>query len=163
MISEKVVKAMNEQVNMEYASAYIYLNMSIEMDRQGLKGYARWLFVQYEEEMEHAEKFIEFLQSRGATATLKDIKISKLAAKTPQEVAKAAYAHEMKVSASIDSIYDVSVKEGDHASASFLKWFIDEQVEEEENTRDIVDLLEMAENDKAAMMAADRSLGKRIE
>jgi len=161
MISEKVVKAMSEQVNMEYASAYIYLGMSVEMDSQNLKGYAKWLFIQYKEELKHAEKFIAFLQSRAAEPVLTEIAAPKLVGKTPLDIAKAAYAHEMKVSASIDKIFDLSVKEADHASSSFLKWFIDEQVEEELNTRDIMNLFEAAGKDKAILFEIDKLLGKR--
>lgn len=163
MISEKVVKAINEQINMEYASAYIYLNMSIEMDNQAFRGYAKWLFAQYEEELEHAEKFLGFLQTRGAVPVLKDIKVPALEAKTPLDVAKAAYAHEMKVSASIDRIAELASKEGDRASNAFLMWFINEQVEEEESTRDIVDMFEFAGDDKAVLFEIDRRLGEREE
>jgi len=163
MISDKVVKAMNEQINMEYASAYIYLGMSLEMDIKGFKGYSSWLFIQYGEEIKHAEKFIDFIQRRGFKPTLTDISAPKSAANTPLEVAKVAYAHEMKVSASIDKIYELAVKESDYASASFLKWFIDEQVEEEENTRNIVDMFETAGNDIDAMFQIDKFLSKREE
>jgi ferritin len=161
MISDKVVKTISEQINMEYASAYIYLDMSTAMDHQGFKGYAKWLFIQYKEELKHAEKFIDFLQRRGTEPVLTDIAAPKLTAKAPLEIAKAAYAHEMKVSASIDKIYDLAVKEGDHASASFLKWYIDEQVEEEENTRNIVDMFTIAGSDTLSKFEIDKLLGKR--
>jgi len=161
MISEKVVKAINDQINMEYYSAFLYLGMSNEMDGKGYRGYANWLFVQYKEEMEHAEKFMDFLKRRGQEPTLATINAPGKVPTTPLDVAKAAYEHEMKVSASIDRIYELAVKEADHASASFLKWFIDEQVEEEENTRNIIDMFEGAGKDVSAIFAIDHHLGKR--
>ncbi|NCA73568.1 MAG: ferritin [Gammaproteobacteria bacterium] len=161
MISEKVVKAVNDQINMEYYSAFLYLGMSNEMDAKGYRGYGKWLFLQYKEEMEHAEKFIGFLQTRGAEPVLSTINAPGKVPSVPLDVAKAAYEHEMKVSASIDKIYELANKEGDHASASFLKWFIDEQVEEEENTRNIIDMFGAAGKDVNALFAIDHHLGKR--
>ena len=161
MISEKVVKAIDDQINMEYYSAFLYLAMSNEMDAKGFRGYARWLFLQYQEEIEHAEKFIAFVQRRGAEPSLKAIDAPGKVPTAPLGVAEAAFGHEVKVSESIDRIYALATKEEDYATVSFLKWFIDEQVEEEENTRDIVDLFKLAGNSFGALMAIDSKLGSR--
>ncbi len=161
MISEKVVKAIDDQINMEYYSAFLYLAMSNEMDAKGFRGYARWLFLQYQEEIEHAEKFIAFVQRRGAEPSLKAIDAPGKVPTAPLGVAEAAFGHEVKVSESIDRIYALATKEEDYATVSFLKWFIDEQVEEEENTRDIVDLFKLAGNSSGALMAMDSKLGSR--
>ena len=161
MISEKVVKAIDDQINMEYYSAFLYLAMSNEMDAKGFRGYARWLFLQYQEEIEHAEKFIAFVQRRGAEPSLKAIDAPGKVPTAPLGVAEAAFGHEVKVSESIDRIYALATKEEDYATVSFLKWFIDEQVEEEENTRDIVDLFKLAGNSFGALMAMDSKLGSR--
>ncbi len=161
MISEKVVKAIDDQINMEYYSAFLYLAMSNEMDGKGFRGYARWLFLQYQEEIDHAEKFIAFVQRRGAEPTLKAIEAPGNVPTTLLGTAEAAFGHEVKVSESIDKIYALANKEEDYATVSFLKWFIDEQVEEEENTRDIVDMLKLAGNSPGALMAMDNKLGSR--
>ena len=161
MISEKVVKAIDDQINMEYYSAFLYLAMSNQMDSKGFRGYARWLFLQYQEELAHAEKFITFVQRRGAEPTLKAIEAPGKVPTAPLATAEAAFGHEVKVSESIDKIYALANKEEDYATVSFLKWFIDEQVEEEENTRDIVDQFKAAGNSSGALMAMDHKLGSR--
>ncbi len=161
MISEKVVKAIDDQINMEYYSAFLYLAMSNEMDAKGFRGYARWLFLQYQEEIDHAEKFIAFVQRRGAAPTLRTIDAPGKVPSAPVAIAEAAFGHEVKVSQSIDRIYALANKEEDYATVSFLKWFIDEQVEEEENTRDIVDMFKLAGNSSGALMAMDSKLGSR--
>lgn len=144
MISKKVAEAINDQINMEYYSAFLYLDMSSSMDDKGFRGYASWLFLQYKEELEHAEKFIAYLQSRGEQPNLMKIDAPEEVPNVPLIVAEAAYGHEVKVSRSIDKIYALACKEQDFATASFLKWFIDEQVEEEETTSEIVDLFKLA-------------------
>lgn len=161
MISEKVVKAIDDQINMEYYSAFLYLAMSNEMDAKGFRGYAHWLFLQYQEEIDHAEKFIAFVQRRGAEPTLKAIDAPGKVPTAPVAVAEAAFGHEVKVSKSIDMIYALANKEEDYATVSFLKWFIDEQVEEEENTRDIVEMFKLAGNSSGALTATDNKLGSR--
>ena len=163
MISEKVVKAIDDQINMEYYSAFLYLAMSNEMDAKGFRGYARWLFLQYQEEIEHAEKFIAFVQRRGAEPSLKAIDAPGKVPTAPLGVAEAAFGHEVKVSESIDRIYALATKEEDYATVSFLKWFIDEQVEEESSASDVIWMLEMSAGSKGALFMADRQLGKRKE
>lgn len=161
MISKKLAEAINDQINMEYYSAFLYLDMSSSMDAKGFRGYAYWLFLQYKEELEHAEKFIAYLQSRGEKPVLMKIDAPEKVPEVPLVVAEAAYGHEVKVSRSIDKIYAMACKEQDFATASFLKWFIDEQVEEEESTSEIVDLFKLAGEGAGALFAIDHKLGSR--
>ncbi|HKM09062.1 MAG TPA: ferritin [Candidatus Methanomethylophilaceae archaeon] len=161
MISKKVAEAINDQINMEYYSAFLYLDMSSSMDDKGFRGYASWLFLQYKEELEHAEKFIAYLQSRGEQPNLMKIDAPEEVPNVPLIVAEAAYGHEVKVSRSIDKIYALACKEQDFATASFLKWFIDEQVEEEETTSEIVDLFKLAGEGVGALFSIDQKLGSR--
>jgi len=161
LISKKVAEAINDQINMEYYSAFLYLDMSSSMDDKGFRGYASWLFLQYKEELEHAEKFIAYLQSRGEQPNLMKIDAPEEVPNVPLIVAEAAYGHEVKVSRSIDKIYALACKEQDFATASFLKWFIDEQVEEEETTSEIVDLFKLAGEGVGALFSIDQKLGSR--
>ena len=154
-------EAINDQINMEYYSAFLYLDMSSSMDDKGFRGYASWLFLQYKEELEHAEKFIAYLQSRGEQPNLMKIDAPEEVPNVPLIVAEAAYGHEVKVSRSIDKIYALACKEQDFATASFLKWFIDEQVEEEETTSEIVDLFKLAGEGVGALFSIDQKRGSR--
>ena len=161
MISKKVAEAINDQINMEYYSAFLYLDMSSSMDDKGFRGYASWLFLQYKEELEHAEKFIAYLQSRGEQPNLTKIDAPEEVPNVPLIVAEAAYGHEVKVSRSIDKIYALACKEQDFATASFLKWFIDEQVEEEENDTTILAQLGLIGDDTNGLLMLDKELGAR--
>ncbi len=161
-MSKKVVAALNEQINLEMESAYIYLALSLEMADKKLNGYAQWLRDHYEEEMTHAFKMIEYLQDRDAKVELATIKIEKSEVKSGLEAAKKVLAHEQIVTKKINKLYGLAMEEEDFATREFLGWFVTEQVEEEKVAREIIDLFEMADDSKSAMLYVDAKIAALI-
>ena len=161
MISPKMAAAINAQITREFYSAYLYLAMANDAMDKGFKGVANWFTVQFKEEQEHALKFSNYLQEQGAKVTL--AAIEKPAATWADVVAmfKEAQAHEQKVTAWINELVDVAVSEKDYATQNTLKWFVDEQVEEEANLTDVLWTLDMCGGSKGALYMADKKLGKR--
>lgn len=161
MISPKMAAAINAQITREFYSAYLYLAMANDATDKGFKGVANWFTVQFKEEQEHALKFSNYLQEQGAKVTL--AAIEKPAATWADVVAmfKDAQAHEQKVTAWINELVDVAVSEKDYATQNTLKWFVDEQVEEEANLVDVLWTLDMCGGSKGALYMADKKLGKR--
>lgn len=160
-MNQEVLDALNEQINFELYSGYIYLNLSILMERENYKGYAMWLSNHYKEELQHAEQFIEFIQKRDATPKLMDIEMKAFDVKEPLEVAKIILEHEKKVTERIYKIHDVAKKNNDYASEIFMHQFINEQIEEEELALDIVDSFTLANDNIAAKITIDRELGNK--
>ncbi|MDV0444781.1 Bacterial non-heme ferritin [Methanimicrococcus sp. At1] len=161
MIKKPVLKLLNEQINKEFYAAYLYLGMSSKCTEMSRDGFAQWLRVQAEEEIEHAMKIYDFLHESGENVDLLPIDKPALKGKTLLDFFKQAYEHEQLVTASINNIMDVAVKEKDYASQVFLQWFVTEQVEEEDQTSKIVADLTFAKNDAAAILAIEKKLGKR--
>ncbi|OIO02724.1 MAG: ferritin [Elusimicrobia bacterium CG_4_10_14_0_2_um_filter_56_8] len=161
-ISKKVEEAINKQINAEIYSAYLYLGMSARFTELNLKGMANWLYVQAQEEMTHAMKFYRFNLERGGHAKLPAIEGVRDDWKTPLEMFEAAYEHEQKVSAMINNIVDIALAERDHASASMLTWFVDEQVEEEANASEIADKLKLIGESKEGLFMLDKELSTRV-
>ena len=161
MISAKMAAAINTQITREFYSAYLYLAMANDAMDKGFKGVANWFTVQFKEEQAHALKFSNYLQEQGAKVTL--AAIEKPAATWADVVAmfKDAQAHEQKVTAWINELVDVAVSEKDYATQNTLKWFVDEQVEEEANLVDVLWTLDMCGGSKGALYMADKKLGKR--
>ena len=163
MLKEKVLKAINEQINKEYYSAFLYLSMSAWLQGKGFPGFANWMYIQYQEEMTHGNKFFKYVHDRGSQVVLKAIAQVETDFENVTSVFEKALEHEQFVTASISKIMDVAVAESDYATQSFLKWFIDEQVEEEKNVNDILAQLEYVKEDSAAILMLDRALGARKE
>lgn len=161
MISPKMAAAINAQITREFYSAYLYLAMANDAMDKGFKGVANWFTVQFKEEQAHALKFSNYLQEQGAKVTL--AAIEKPAATWADVLAmfKDAQAHEQKVTAWINELVDVAVSEKDYATQNALKWFVDEQVEEEANLADVLWTLDMCGGSKGALYMADKKLGKR--
>lgn len=132
-LSEKLLKALVAQVNMEFASGYLYRSMSHDMKNLALNGYAKWLDKQYEEERTHALKLIGYIEDRDGVVDFTDIAGVKKHYSNPLDVAKDSLAHEEAVSASIRSIFKLAREEGDLETEVFLQWYLTEQVEEEVN------------------------------
>lgn len=135
-LSKKLLKALVEQVNMEFASGYLYRSMSHDMKNLALNGYAKWLDKQYEEEREHALKLIAYIEDRDGTVDFLPIEGVKKHYDNPLDVAKDSLAHEEAVSASIRSLVKLAREEGDLETEIFLQWYVTEQIEEEVNARD---------------------------
>lgn len=161
MISAKVQKAINDQINAEIWSGYMYLSMSAYFETKGLKGFAKWMRLQWEEELGHALKFFDYVNERGGSVELKAIDKVPTMWSSPLEAMKETYNHEQKVTSLIYNIMELAIEEKDFATQSFLKWFVDEQVEEEANASDICTRLEMVADNINGILAIDKELGKR--
>ena len=160
-ISDAMVAAINDQIKAEFDSAYIYLAMSAYFEDSGLEGMAHWMKKQYKEEVEHAEKFIDYLYERGARVIIPEIAKAKESYADALDAFKTAYAHEQYVTSRIYKLVDLATSEKDYATLSMLKWYVDEQMEEEDNTGGIVSKLEFLGSDKHGTYIVDRELAAR--
>jgi len=145
MISEKIAKRLNEQVNHEFFSSWAYRAMAYWLDNAGYKGFAEWFFAQATEEEGHAVRIATYLSDQGAVVTLGSIAEPKTEYKSVQEIIEAALAHEKKVTQQVHEIADMAVAENDHATRKFIDWKIEEQVEEVSTLSDILDWVKMAQ------------------
>ena len=161
-INKKIEDAINNQINAELYSAYLYLGMSSRCTEMNLKGMANWLYVQAQEEMTHAMKFYRFVLDRGGHTVFPAIENVRDNWKSPLEMFEAAYEHEKKVSAMINNIMDIAIAERDHATASMLNWFVDEQVEEEANSLEIAEKLKLIGDSKDGLLMLDKELSTRV-
>ena len=161
MISKTMQDVINEQINKELFSAYLYLSMSAHFETKNLGGFAKWLRVQAKEEQEHAMKFFDHLLERGGTVVLKALKTPAAEWKSNLEAFKEVLAHEEMISASINNLYEIALKEKDYPAQVMLQWFINEQVEEEKNANDILAQLGMIDAHGTAVLMLDKALGKR--
>ncbi len=161
MISEKMEKALNEQINEEMYSAYLYLAMSAWFESQNLPGFAAWMKVQMREENVHALKLFDFLHERRGRAVLKAIKEPGKDWKSPLAAFEAASEHEQHITGCINKLMNLAVAEKDHATAGLLQWFVKEQVEEEAAADRIVQMLKMAANAPGTLLMLDHAMGER--
>jgi ferritin len=162
MISKKMEEALNEQVNAELYSAYLYLSIESYFKSLNLNGFANWMRVQTQEEVMHAMKIYDFVNERGGRVILKAIEGPPTEWDSPLAVFEAVYVHEQKVTGLINDLVDLAIKEKDHATNSFLQWFVNEQVEEESSADEVVQQLKMMENAPGGMFMLDRELGQRV-
>ena len=160
-ISKKMEIAINKQIAAEFFSAYLYLAMSGWFESENWKGCAHWMTKQANEEVAHAMKFFHFIVSRGGTVELSAIPKPKDVWKHPLDAFSDAYAHEIEVTEMINGLVNTAKKEGDTATGSFLNWYVDEQVEEEEHAAEIVASLEKISESKNGLFMLDHQLGKR--
>lgn len=162
MISEKLQNAINSQIQAEMYSANLYLSMSGYCMTKGLKGFANWLRVQYQEETMHALKFVDYLLSRGGRLELKSIDAVPAEFGKPVEVFEKIVAHEEHVTRLINGLYEVAVAEKDVAAQIFLQWFVTEQVEEEASAGEVYEQLTMIGDQKSELFYLDKELATRI-
>lgn len=161
MLSERLHKAINAQVNAELWSAYLYLAMSMDAESKGYKGVANWFYVQFREEQDHARIFMNYLNSRDAKVELLPIDPVPSSWDSILDMFIQTLEHEKKVTALIADLQDIAVQDKDHASVSRLNWFIDEQVEEEETARDLINTFEAVDGNKYGMYMVDKELAAR--
>ncbi len=161
MISQKMQDALNEQINKEFFSAYLYLSMSAYFDSKNLAGMSQWMKLQSEEEYQHALKFYDFVLRVGGKVKLSAIDAPKTSWDSAQQVFEESLAHEQFISKSIHTLMDLAIEESDHPTKSFLQWFVDEQVEEEDNVQQIVDNFNLIGDSKGGLFMLDRELGSR--
>jgi len=161
MIEKTMQDAMNEQINKELFSSYLYLSMSAYFEDKNLSGFAHWMRLQAGEERGHAMKFYDFVLERGGRVVLKAIDGPKTEWSSSLEVAEEVAAHEANITASINTLYELALKEKDYPAQIMLQWFISEQVEEEKNAAEIVANLKLIDARGTAMLMLDKQLGKR--
>lgn len=161
MISKKMQEAINAQINAEMWSAYLYLAMSMDAADKGLKGVAHWFRKQYEEEMEHAFKFVGYLNDQMARVELKPIAEVPTKWACPKTMFEETLKHEKKVTGLINDLYALAVKEKDYATTIFMQWYVTEQIEEEADAQEIIDALELIGKDTAAFYMFDKKLASR--
>jgi ferritin len=161
MLKKAMQDAMNEQINKELFSSYLYLSMASYFEDKNLLGFANWMRVQADEERAHAMKFYDFILERGGRALLKAIDAPKTDWNSNLEVAEEVAAHEAMVTESINDLYELALKEKDYPSQVLLQWFVTEQVEEENNAAQIVADLKLVEERGTAVLMLDKELAKR--
>ena len=160
-MKDRVQMEINQQINEELFSAYIYLAMAAHFETMNLEGFAGWMRLQAQEELGHAMRLFDHLTRRGGRVALKAVAEPPMDFGSPLEVFQKALAHEQHITGCIHGLYKVALEEGDYPAQSELQWFIDEQVEEEENTGRVVEQLKMAGDNKVALLMMDRELGQR--
>jgi len=161
MITKALQDAINEQINSELYSAYLYLSMSAHFQAENLPGFAHWMRVQYKEETTHAMKLFDYIYERGGCVLLGKIEQPPSKFKSALEIFKQVLAHEEKITKAINKLYELALKEKDYPTQIMLQWFIKEQVEEEKNDNDVIAQLEMIGDAPAAMVMLDRQMGAR--
>lgn len=162
MLNQKIEEALNAQINAEMWSAYLYLSMAAYCHSQGNPGMGKWFEVQFQEEQDHAKIFFNYVISRGGNVVLKPIEAVPTAWNTILEVFESTLEHEQKVTALINNLFAITTAENDYATQSMLKWFIDEQVEEEETAQNIIDNLKMIKDNGYGLYMLDKELGARV-
>ena len=161
MISKKLAKALNDQINAELWSGYLYLSMSQDIYAKGFKGIAHWYKVQFLEEQAHAAIMINYLHSQGARVILAPIAKVQTEWKSVLAAFEDTLKHEQKVTALINNLCDIADEDKDRAAQNFLAWFVDEQVEEEENARDLIAQCKMIGDNMNGMLMLDKELAVR--
>ncbi len=161
MLKETVQDALNDQINAELYSAYLYLSMEAYFESIDLKGFANWMRAQAQEEMVHAAKIFDFVNERSGRVSLKPIEGPPSEWSSPLEVFKAAYDHECHVTELINKLVDLAREQSDHATYNFLQWFVAEQVEEEASTDEVVQQLKLVGDQGHGLFMIDRELAQR--
>ena len=162
MVKEKVQKALNYQLNRELYSSYLYLSMSAYFESTNLKGFANWMRIQAEEELMHAMKFYDYLTQRGGRITLSSIEAPPSEWDSALKTFEHVYTHEQKVTGLINNLVNLAIAEQDHATNSFLQWFVTEQVEEEASASGVVEKLKLVGDDAGGLFMLDNELGQRV-
>ncbi|MCX4330966.1 MAG: ferritin [Muribaculaceae bacterium] len=163
MLSQKIQDALNEQINAELWSAYLYLSMGMYCEEKGLPGVANWFRIQFKEEQAHAEIFMNYILRRGGRVLLKAIDAVPVDGwETPTDIFRATLEHEQKVTAMINNLYAMAESEHDYATRDQLSWFVNEQVEEEENAQNLINKFKMIGTDGPGLYTLDRELAARI-
>jgi ferritin len=161
MLSEKLHAALNEQINAELWSAYLYLSMSMDAEAKGLKGVANWFYVQWLEEQDHARILMNYINSRDGKVCLKPIEPVRTEWDSVLEMFQETLKHEKVVTGLINNLAAIAAEDRDFASSNMLVWFVDEQVEEEASARDMIFAAESVEGDKYGMYQLDKELAAR--
>lgn len=161
MLNKKIEEALNAQINAEMWSAYLYLSMAAFCHANGTPGMGHWFEVQFQEEQDHAKILFNYVIQRNGKVDLKAIKEVPTTWESVLDVFESTLKHEQTVTALINNLFALTTQENDYATQSMLKWFIDEQVEEEENATNIIDNLKMIKDNGYGLYMLDKELGAR--
>ncbi len=162
MLGKKMEDALNDQINAEFYSAYLYLAMNAYFESVNLGGFANWMRIQTQEEVSHAMKIYDFVNERGGRAVLKAVDEPIKEWDSPLAAFEAAYDHERMISDRINKLVSLAIKEDDHATNAFLQWFVSEQVEEEKSADDVVQKLKLMGEAPGALYMLDQEMGQRV-
>jgi ferritin len=162
MVSEKMYEALINQLNAELYSAYLYLSMAAHFQAVNLSGFANWMRVQAQEELLHAMKFYDFINSRGSRVRLLPVEAPPAEWKTPLAAFENVFRHEQKVTGLINDLVNLAVEDRDHATHNFLQWFVTEQVEEESSANEVVQKLKLIGDSAGSLFMLDQELGQRV-
>ncbi|MFK5923170.1 MAG: ferritin [Verrucomicrobiota bacterium] len=160
-LDSKLQSLLNEQINHEMSSSYVYLAMSSWFEETPYSGFAQWMYTQSLEETDHAMKFYHFLVDRNAQVSLMSIAQPDASYSSALDVFKASFEQEQKVTVQIHHLYSVAEETRDHETKNFLNWFLDEQVEEEKNVRDMIDRLELIGDNPVGLLQLDQEAARR--
>jgi ferritin len=163
MISKSVTQAINEQINRELFSSYLYKSMALHAESESLIGTSKWMAVQEGEERSHAEKFMKYLLDQGERVTLGAIAQPQTEFGGLKDIFEKTLEHEKLITASIKALADLAAKENDYATSIFLQWFITEQVEEEKNASEVLAKLKLIGGSTGSLYMLDKELGKRAQ
>ncbi|MDI6766818.1 MAG: ferritin [Bacteroidota bacterium] len=161
MLNKTIQDAINEQINQELYSSYLYLAMAAHFDAENLPGFAHWMKLQADEERSHAMKFYNYIYDRGGSVIFKAIPQPPSKFKKPLDIFKQVLEHEQKITKLINKLYELAIKEKDYPTEMMLHWFINEQVEEEKNDNEIINYLETLGDSPVSLMMLDRRLAER--
>ena len=162
MLSERMTEALNKQINNEIYSAYLYLSMSAYSTFIGLKGFANWFIVQYQEEMVHAMKIYDYINDQGGQVKLMAVAQPPTKFGSPLGMFEKTLEHEKFVTKCINDLVDLAIEEKDHASNIFLQWFVTEQIEEEANDNEIISKLKLVGKEGNGLFMIDKELAARV-
>jgi len=161
MISKRLEAELNNQLNAELYSAYLYLSMSAYLSIKNLSGFSHWMKMQFEEEQAHAMKIFQYILDRGGNVELLDIKSPKKDWKDILDIFHTVVNHEAHVTKMINNLVNIALEEKDHATVAMLQWYVSEQVEEESTVNDIYDQLKLIEGKGAGLFMLDREAKQR--
>ena len=161
MISQRLHTAINDQINAELWSAYLYLSMSMDAEAKGYQGVANWFYIQLLEEQDHARILMNYLNSRDAKVTLKPIEKVQTEWNSVLEMYQQTLEHEQVVTSLINNLATIAAEDKDFASSNMLVWFVDEQIEEEESAREMIFAAESVDGNKYGMYQLDKELATR--
>ncbi|XOB63338.1 ferritin [Campylobacterota bacterium DY0563] len=162
MISKELQKALIEQLNKEYHSAYLYLGMSAYCSKEGFNGSSNWFLIQYQEEIAHGMKLFKYLEDQDVELKLPSIEGVKVEYNSFLDVFKKALAHEQKMSKNLNILSDIAMKEKDHATYNLLQWYVTEQVEEEATLKEIIDHIKLVGDNGYGLYTIDKELSTRV-
>lgn len=161
-INAPVQEILNKQINAEFWSAYLYLSMSAWFEEKGLKGFANWMRIQFQEETTHALKLFDYVTERQGVVQLEPIAAVQTTWESILDAMEDTYKHELKVTELIYNCLDVAEKQKDRATMSMLQWFVDEQIEEESNVDEIINQLKLIGDNGQAIYLLDKELSTRV-